>query len=290
MQGGEVASAAPGFGLTLHPVELGRLGTGSFNLPVGHPPIRCEFHRADMIMVPACGAVRKAGIGPKTALSTARQIFPGKCRGIAVHSASDRSRRGLRLPAASPEAKIVRDSRASASSGSADGRSPVAVRHWRGAPICPAAHLFLASPHRKATRREARPPLPEPVFAAPRPTPGTRAARLMIGRPVVRAPASRTDPSRIAIELKPRAAPAAAGGVRQTVAKHNIGEVSGARQAANPGIAPAAAAGMRAKKMASAAPGFGLTLFPLNSDASEPARSTFRRATHPSSASSIALT
>ena len=80
------------------------------------------------------------------------------------------------------------------------------------------------------------------------PLPGRRRApesRVMIGRPVALAPASRADSSRFAIELQPRAAPAAAGGVRHAVAGHNIEEVSGARQAANRGIA---SAGMRAKK------------------------------------------
>ena len=67
------------------PVELGRLGTGSFNFPAGHPPIKCEFHRADIAILLACPAARKSGIGLKSVLSTARGIFPGKCRGIAVH-------------------------------------------------------------------------------------------------------------------------------------------------------------------------------------------------------------
>ena len=77
----KMASAAPGFGLTPLPVELERLGTGSFNLPVGHPPIKCEFHRADRMIMPAHAAASKATIGRGAVSSTVQADFSGEIPG-----------------------------------------------------------------------------------------------------------------------------------------------------------------------------------------------------------------
>ena len=63
------------------PVELGRLGTGSSNFPAGHPPIKCEFHRADLSILAASVAARNTATRAKALSSTARPDFSGEIPG-----------------------------------------------------------------------------------------------------------------------------------------------------------------------------------------------------------------